>query len=39
LEKAEQKTAASAEKVEKYTDEKMKEAGKALEQTGEKLQK
>ena len=39
LEKAEQKTAAAAEKVENYTGEKMKEAGTALEQTGEKLQK
>jgi PBP1b-binding outer membrane lipoprotein LpoB len=36
---AEQKTATAVEKTENYTGEKMKEAGKALEQTGEKLQK
>ena len=36
---AEQKTATAVEKTENFTGEKMKEAGKALEQTGEKLQK
>jgi phage shock protein A len=39
LEKAEEKTAAAAAKVEKYTDEKVKEAGQAIEKAGEKLQK
>ena len=38
-EKAGQKTAAAAEKVEKYTDQKVKEAGQAIEKAGEKLQK
>ena len=39
LNKAEEKTATAVQKAENYTGEKMKEAGKALEQTGEKLQK
>ena len=39
VEKAGEKTKAAAEKAENYTAEKMKEAGKAVEQAGEKLQK
>jgi F0F1-type ATP synthase membrane subunit b/b' len=39
VEKAEQKTASAVQKAENYTGEKMKEAGKAIEQAGDKLQK
>ena len=39
VETAEQKTATAVEKAGNYTGEKMKEAGQALEQAGEKLQK
>jgi hypothetical protein len=39
VETAEQKTATAVEKTQNYTGEKMKEAGKAIEQAGEKLQK
>jgi len=39
LNKAEEKTATAVQKAENYTAEKMKEAGKAVEQAGEKLQK
>jgi predicted small secreted protein len=39
VETAEQKTATAVEKTQDYTGEKMKEAGQALEQAGEKLQK
>ena len=39
VETVEQKTATAVEKTENYTGEKMKEAGQALEQAGEKLQK
>jgi len=39
VETAEQKTATAVEKAENYTGEKMKEAGQALEQAGEKMQK
>ena len=39
VQKAEEKTATAVQKAEDYTAEKMKEAGKAVEQAGEKLQK
>jgi hypothetical protein len=39
VEKAGHETQAALEKAQDYTSEKVKEAGKALEETGEKLQK
>ena len=39
VETVEQKTATAVEKTGNYTGEEMKEAGQALEQAGEKLQK
>jgi predicted small secreted protein len=39
VQKAEEKTATAVQKTEDYAAEKMKEAGKAVEQAGEKLKK